>query len=111
MNHLAKVCIVGAGPMGLMTARHLTETESNEVIIFESKDNIGGLWGFDDRNEADLHFETHKGEDSYYQLYKCFHSSMYPSLKSNTPYFLSGFKDLSHIDVVPEISAFFNIKQ
>jgi dimethylaniline monooxygenase (N-oxide forming) len=36
-------CIVGAGPCGLVTAKHLLE-EGIECDLFEKRDDIGGLW-------------------------------------------------------------------
>lgn len=40
-----KVCIIGAGVSGLITARVFLQDEGVfEVIVFEKRDNLGGVW-------------------------------------------------------------------
>lgn len=41
------VCIVGAGPGGLVTAKTLLQTQQFKVKVFEKKDRIGGIWALD----------------------------------------------------------------
>lgn len=108
---IQKVCIIGAGPNGLMTARHVSECPNTDVTIFESNSEVGGLWIYDEKNEADPKFEAEKKNDTYYQLNNYFHASLYPYLQSNLPYFFMAFKDLSHADVIPDVPVFIDIAQ
>ncbi|KAM3415365.1 hypothetical protein BST61_g8894 [Cercospora zeina] len=41
------VCIVGAGPSGLASAKVLLQSRAFHVAIFERKDRIGGIWAVD----------------------------------------------------------------
>lgn len=108
---IKKICISVAGPNGLMSARHLSECHNTEVTIFEANNEVGGLWVYDEKNEADKKFEPEKRNDNYYKLNHYFHASLYLYLQSNLPYFFMGFKDLSDADLVKDISVFINISQ
>ncbi|KAH7073102.1 hypothetical protein BKA63DRAFT_416767 [Paraphoma chrysanthemicola] len=44
MPALKSVCIIGAGPAGLVTAKTLRQTGGFEVTIFESAARVGGMW-------------------------------------------------------------------
>jgi len=109
-SHL-KVAIIGAGPAGLVATRHLSESPNLQVTVFEVKDDIGGLWCYDEKNEADPHFDSHKSKDPYYQFYGNYHASMYPHLQSNLPYFMDAFKDLIHPELDENFPIYFNIAQ
>lgn len=54
------VCIVGAGPAGLASAKVLLQTGQFEVKIFEQADRIGGIWNIDQKSPSDgfLHPDT-----------------------------------------------------
>ncbi|WPA96848.1 uncharacterized protein RHO25_001456 [Cercospora beticola] len=54
------VCIVGAGPSGLASAKVLLQSKSFHVTIFEKKDRIGGIWAIDrmSPHEGYLHPDT-----------------------------------------------------
>lgn len=41
------VCIIGAGPGGLVSAKTLLQTKQFEVTVYEKKDRIGGIWALD----------------------------------------------------------------
>ena len=47
MSSRPKVCIIGAGAAGLATARALVETTGAEVVIFEQRTSVGGIWNRD----------------------------------------------------------------
>jgi len=101
-----KICVIGAGPCGLVAARHLSQPSNFEVTVFEANSEVGGLWVYDDRNEADSQHHDGKSQDSYYQFHQYFHASVYPHLQTNIPYPLMGYKDLGHDDVEQDIPSF-----
>ena len=43
---MQKVCIIGAGPTGLVALRHLKDV--SDVTCFEMKNHVGGLWNSQD---------------------------------------------------------------
>ena len=45
------ICVIGAGPAGLTTAKHLLE-EGFDVEILEKRDGLGGLWYFDPKKSS-----------------------------------------------------------
>jgi hypothetical protein len=49
---MKSVCIVGAGPGGLVTAKTFLQTGEFEITVYEKKDRIGGIWALD-RNSKD----------------------------------------------------------
>lgn len=54
------VCIVGAGPAGLASAKVLLQTEQFAVTIFEQADKIGGIWNINQESPSNgfLHPDT-----------------------------------------------------
>ncbi|KAG8100683.1 hypothetical protein GUJ93_ZPchr0013g34132 [Zizania palustris] len=77
-----KVCVVGAGPSGLAAARELRR-EGLEVTVLEQRDGVGGQWLYDDTPTD--------GRD---QLGAAgVHSSVYASVRLNTPREAMGFSD------------------
>jgi len=106
-----KICIVGAGPSGIMAARHLSEIPNTEITVFEAGNDIGGLWNYNEKNASDLKYDPDKRKDLYYHLHKHFHGSLYPYLMTNVPYFFMSHKDFSHVDLHPDIPLFINIAQ
>ncbi|KAK1373409.1 Flavin-containing monooxygenase [Heracleum sosnowskyi] len=78
------VCVIGAGPSGLVAARELRK-EGHKVVVLEQNHDVGGQWLYEPNVE---------GEDP---LGKCttlkVHSSMYNSLRLNSPREIMGFSD------------------
>jgi thioredoxin reductase len=106
-----KVCIIGAGPRGLVTARHLSAVSNLDITIFEAKEDIGGLWFFKPKNsDADVP-DSSPVQDNYCRLYGCQNDSMYETLITNLPYFFMEFKDLGMRDVDPDLPLFISIVQ
>ena len=83
-----KVVIIGAGPAGLVSARHLKEIA--DVQVFECKEDVGGLWNYTDLNEFN-HPDIRS--DMFYNLYGCLHGSLYKDLITNNPKHAMTFKD------------------
>ena len=69
MSPWLRVAIIGAGPAGLFTLRHLKGCHSDvEVVVFEQLDDFGGLWYYrEDVNDPNNH------------------PSVYRTLKTNIP--------------------------
>jgi hypothetical protein len=42
------ICIVGAGPAGLVAAKTFLRTGQSEVTIYERSDRLGGIWALDE---------------------------------------------------------------
>lgn len=78
------VCVIGAGPSGLVAAREL-QKEGHDVVVLEQKHDVGGQWLYEPNVE---------GEDP---LGKCttlkVHSSVYNSLRINLARETMGFTD------------------
>jgi len=104
-----RICIIGGGPRGLVTARHLQEIEDVEIVVFEAKEDIGGLWFFKNMEKKENPNEAE--EDNFYRLYKCRQDSMYETLITNLPYFFMEFKDLGMRDLDKDIPLFISISQ
>lgn len=106
-----KVCIIGAGPCGLVAARHLSESPDTQVTVFEADSKVGGMWNLDERNEVEPQHHDSKAQDAYYQFNGYFHGSIYPHLQANLPYQLMSFKDLSHEDIEHNLPSFIKHSQ
>ncbi|CAL5444945.1 unnamed protein product [Camellia sinensis] len=82
------VCVVGAGPSGLVAARELRK-EGHNVVVFEQNHDVGGQWLYEPNVE---------GEDT---LGKCttlkVHSSVYASLRLTSPREIMGFIDFPFV--------------
>lgn len=48
---MKSVCIVGAGPAGLVGAKILLGTKQFTVTILERGDRIGGIWALDENSK------------------------------------------------------------
>ena len=72
--------VIGAGPSGLLTMRHLKDVAN--VVTYEAKDKVGGVWVYSEYSELN-HPNLH--EDKYYKLYGTLHASLYEGLVSNLP--------------------------
>lgn len=47
------VIVVGGGPSGILSVRYLSEHAELNVICFEGKDNLGGMWYLDKYDALD----------------------------------------------------------
>ncbi|KAK1292851.1 Flavin-containing monooxygenase FMO GS-OX-like 9 [Acorus calamus] len=78
------VCVIGAGPSGLVAARELRK-EGHTVVVLEQSHDIGGQWLYDSRIEN----EDALGKAIPLKV----HSSVYASLRLVSPREIMGFTD------------------
>lgn len=83
-NFSKKVCVIGAGPAGLVAARELRK-EGHEVVVIEQKHEVGGQWLYDPKVEE----ENPMGKSRFLKV----HSSIYASLRVMSPREIMGFSD------------------
>ncbi|KAJ1438900.1 Flavin monooxygenase FMO [Sesbania bispinosa] len=78
------VCVIGAGPSGLVVARELRK-EGHKVVVLEQNHDIGGQWLYDPNVEG----EDPLGRNPFLKV----HSSIYESLRLMSPREVMGFTD------------------
>ncbi|PAN09292.1 hypothetical protein PAHAL_2G006900 [Panicum hallii] len=81
MVSFMKVCVVGAGVAGLAAARELLR-EGHDVTVMEQSGGVGGQWLYDPATDAGDPLGTAGA-----------HSSIYASLRLNSPREVIGFSD------------------
>ncbi|XP_051115863.1 flavin-containing monooxygenase FMO GS-OX-like 9 [Andrographis paniculata] len=80
-----KVCVIGAGPAGLVAARELRK-EGQAVVVLEQSHDVGGQWLYD----ADVQDEDPMPSPGTFLKV---HSSIYASLRLASPREIMGFTD------------------
>ncbi|KAK4437015.1 Flavin-containing monooxygenase FMO GS-OX-like 9 [Sesamum alatum] len=83
-----KVCVIGAGPAGLVAARELRK-EGHNVVVLEQSHDVGGQWLYDPKVEE----ENPLGKDRFLKV----HSSIYASLRLTSPREIMGFTDFPFV--------------
>ncbi|PQQ20466.1 flavin-containing monooxygenase FMO GS-OX-like 9 [Prunus yedoensis var. nudiflora] len=78
------VCVIGAGPSGLVAARELRK-EGHRVVVLEQNHDVGGQWLYDPNVEG----EDPLGRTPSLKV----HSSLYTSLRLISPREIMGFTD------------------
>ncbi|KAM0982723.1 hypothetical protein ACFX2I_015577 [Malus domestica] len=78
------VCVIGAGPSGLVAARELRK-EGHRVVVLEQNHEVGGQWLYDPNVEG----EDPLGRSPTLKV----HSSLYSSLRIISPRESMGFTD------------------
>ncbi|CAI0431609.1 unnamed protein product [Linum tenue] len=78
------VCVIGAGPSGLVAARELRK-EGHRVVVLEQKHDVGGQWLYDPNIEK----EDPLGQTKFLDV----HSSIYTSLRLLSPREIMGYTD------------------
>ncbi|MED6194354.1 hypothetical protein PIB30_027741 [Stylosanthes scabra] len=78
------VCVIGAGPSGLVAARELRK-EGHKVVVLEQNHEIGGQWLYQPNVEG----EDPLGRNPSLKV----HSSIYESLRLMSPREIMGFRD------------------
>lgn len=79
--------VVGGGPSGLVTARHLREVM--DVTVAECKDEVGGLWNYTEDTD-----HTTPDTDLYKSLYGHQQGSIYSGMLLNIPLEITHTEDL-----------------
>lgn len=87
-NSSKRVCVIGAGPGGLVAARELRK-EGHSVVVLEQNYDVGGQWLYDPRVET----ENPLGKDGPLKV----HSSIYDSLRLTSPREIMGFTDFPFV--------------
>ncbi|KAI4326606.1 hypothetical protein MLD38_031900 [Melastoma candidum] len=83
---MKRVCVIGAGPAGLVAARELRK-EGHDVVVFEQNHDVGGQWLYQPNTEGeDL---LGRSEDGFLRV----HSSMYASLRLRSSREIMGYTD------------------
>ncbi|KAK6925061.1 Flavin monooxygenase-like [Dillenia turbinata] len=82
------VCVIGAGPSGLVGARELRK-EGHNVVVLEQSHDIGGQWLYDPKVEG----EDPLGKNTFLKV----HSSVYASLRLISPREIMGFTDFPFV--------------
>lgn len=83
-NQSKNVCVIGAGPSGLVAARELSK-EGHSVVVLEQNHDVGGQWLYDPNVEG----EDPLGRNAFLKV----HSSIYGSLRLISPREIMGFTD------------------
>ncbi|XP_058194926.1 flavin-containing monooxygenase FMO GS-OX-like 9 isoform X1 [Rhododendron vialii] len=83
------VCVIGAGPSGLVAARELRK-EGHNVVVFEQSHDVGGQWLYDPNVEV----EDPLGRETSLSV----HSSIYASLRLTSPREIMGFTDFPFLE-------------
>ncbi|KAK4395893.1 Flavin-containing monooxygenase FMO GS-OX-like 9 [Sesamum angolense] len=83
-----KVCVIGAGPAGLVAARELRK-EGHSAVVLEQSHDVGGQWLYDPKVEE----ENPLGKDRFLKV----HSSIYASLRLTSPREIMGFTDFPFV--------------
>lgn len=79
-----RVCVIGAGPSGLVSARELRK-EGHKVVVMEQNHDVGGQWLY----QPNVEEEDPLGKTKTLNV----HSSVYSSLRLATPREVLGFSD------------------
>ncbi|KAI4335939.1 hypothetical protein L6164_014533 [Bauhinia variegata] len=78
------VCVIGAGPSGLVAARELRR-EGHKVVVFEQNHDVGGQWLY----QPNVEEEDTLGRNPFLKV----HSSIYDSLRLLSPREIMGYTD------------------
>ncbi|KAL0658905.1 hypothetical protein Bca4012_079490 [Brassica carinata] len=84
MSQSKTVCVIGAGPSGLVSARELKK-EGHKVVVMEQNDDVGGQWLY----QPNVEEEDPLGKTKILKV----HSSIYSSLRLISPREIMGFSD------------------
>jgi cation diffusion facilitator CzcD-associated flavoprotein CzcO len=53
-----RICVIGAGPCGITTAKNLLQQGLTNFVVFEKNNRLGGNWIFDESNDHSSVYET-----------------------------------------------------
>ena len=78
------MCVIGAGPSGLVAARELRK-EGHTAVVLEQNHDVGGQWLY----EPNVESEDPLGKKKFLNV----HSSIYDSLRIASPREIMGYTD------------------
>uniref|UniRef100_A0A7N0TN90 Flavin-containing monooxygenase n=1 Tax=Kalanchoe fedtschenkoi TaxID=63787 RepID=A0A7N0TN90_KALFE len=84
------VCVIGAGPSGLVAARELRR-ELHKVVVMEQSHDIGGQWLYSSDTRDEVPLARYFSTDSV--VVPRVHSSVYASLRLTSPREIMGYTD------------------
>ena len=58
MNRSERICVIGAGPSGITTAKNLLDQGFSNLVIYDRGQEVGGNWVFDMNSGHSSVFET-----------------------------------------------------
>ncbi|OWM65251.1 flavin-containing monooxygenase FMO GS-OX-like 9 [Punica granatum] len=89
------VCVIGAGPSGLVAARELRK-EGHSVVVLEQNHDVGGQWLYEPNVEGEdpLGSWNSPNPDSHFLKV---HSSIYASLRLTSPREIMGYSDFPFV--------------
>ncbi|XP_010522967.1 PREDICTED: flavin-containing monooxygenase FMO GS-OX-like 9 [Tarenaya hassleriana] len=88
-NRSRTVCVIGAGPSGLVSARELRK-EGHKVVVMEQSHDVGGQWLYNPSvEEEDPLGRSIDENDPFLKV----HSSVYSSLRLTSPREIMGYSD------------------
>jgi polyketide synthase PksM len=70
-NTRKRICVVGAGPSGLVMAKSLKE-EGHEAVVYEKQDTLGGLWVLRSNKPAGAYKKTRFQTSKYTSVFSDF---------------------------------------
>ncbi|KAG9154787.1 hypothetical protein Leryth_014269 [Lithospermum erythrorhizon] len=82
------VCVIGAGPSGLVAARELRK-EKHNVVVIEQNHDVGGQWLY----QPNVKVEDPLGKNPFLKV----HSSAYASLRLTSPREIMGYSDFPFV--------------
>ncbi|POO01943.1 FAD/NAD(P)-binding domain containing protein [Trema orientale] len=100
-----RVCVIGAGPSGLVVAASELRKEGHSAVVLEQNDDVGGQWLYDPNVEGHDHLvrdmisTTSPDSNSIISssttttTFLKVHSSVYASLRVASPREIMGFTD------------------
>ncbi|KAL6211188.1 hypothetical protein ACLB2K_016415 [Fragaria x ananassa] len=86
------VCVIGAGPSGLVAARELKK-EGHRVVVLEQNHDLGGQWLYDPNVEGEDPLGRNTTSLTTNNSHHKVHSSVYTSLRLGSPREIVAFTD------------------
>ncbi|KAI1772837.1 FAD/NAD(P)-binding domain-containing protein [Hypoxylon cercidicola] len=102
--NISRVAVIGSGPSGLASAKHLLAEKFQKIDVFEKQSEVGGVWYYSAKPSGTISIPHVDSEDSpIYAPGKdgdskgkpVFPSPMYDDLYTNIPHTLMRYSDLA----------------
>lgn len=93
-----KICVVGAGPAGLVAAKVFIEHGGFSVVVFEAAERVGGMWR---GRQGELGVKCAPGRLPFTCMVNKMADPRYADMKTNLSRYTVAFSDLSWSSVLP----------